>query len=244
LTWDYVHSREIAEGYDAALAGSSLFSTDLEFARAHFSTPGRLIDLGCGTGRLMLDFACRGYSVLGVDFSEDMLRAAGAKATKAGVRVQLLKANLVELDALADASFEYAACLFSTLGMIHGAASRRRMIGHVFRLLRPDGMFLLHVHNRWFHVWDKEGRKWLFGDFIRSPLGREFAGDRPMPAHQGLAGLTLHHFTRREAVRLLTSTGFRMITVHPLSLRSDAQLRYPHWFGWLRAYGYLLVAQK
>ena len=243
-TWDYVHSAEVAQGYDERLSGSSLFTADLEFARKLFTVPGRLIDLGCGTGRLLLDFAGRGFSVLGVDLSEEMLRTATAKAIQAGVHAELLKANIVELDALADETFEYASCLFSTLGMIHGTVQRRQMIGHVSRLLRPGGLFLLHVHNRWFHAWDKEGRKWLAGDLIRSLAARQSAGDRPMPAHQGLAGLTLHHFTRREAAHLLTKSGFRVTKIHPLSLRPEARLPFPHWFGGLRAYGYLLVARK
>jgi ubiquinone/menaquinone biosynthesis C-methylase UbiE len=182
--------------------------------------------------------------VLGVDLSEEMLRITATKAAQAGTPVELLKANIVELHAVADSSFDYAACLFSSLGMIEGAAQRRRMIGHVYRLLRPGGMFLLHVHNRWFHAWDKEGRNWLVGELARSLLSRKALGDRPMPAHQGLAGLMLHHFTRREAAGLLTSSGFRVTKIHPLSLRPDARLPFPRWFGWLRAYGYLLVARK
>jgi SAM-dependent methyltransferase len=240
-TWDYVHSPCIAHDYDTGLAGSALVAADLAFARQHFVCPGRLIDLGCGTGRLLLDFAARGFSVLGVDLSEEMLRVTAAKAEKAGLRVQLLKANLVELDALADFTFDYAACVFSTLGMIDAIAHRRRTVAHVYRLLRPGGKFLLHVHNRWFHFWDKEGRRWLLLNLMRSLLGRENAGDRSMPAHQGIAGLTLHHFTRREAVGLLTAAGFRVSIVQPVSLRADARLRFPSWFGWLRAYGYLIV---
>lgn len=162
--WDYLHDPDIARGYDASLADASLFTADLAVARRHFVAPGRLIDLGCGTGRLLLDFAGRGFSVLGVDLSEGMLHVAAEKAARAGVAVSLLKANLVELDALAESRFDYAACLFSTLGMIDGPAQRRRMIGHVHRLLKPGGAFLLHVHNRWFHFWDKEGRKWLMAD--------------------------------------------------------------------------------
>jgi SAM-dependent methyltransferase len=243
-TWEYAHSPEVARGYDARLADSSLPAVDLELARILFARLGRLIDLGCGTGRLLVDFARRGFGVLGVDLSEEMLRMASAKAAASKVQVDLLKANIVELDALADASFDYAACLFSTVGMIEGAAQRRRMVGHVYRLLRPGGVFLLHVHNRWFHMWEKQGRKWLAGDVVRSILGRASAGDRDMPAHQGLAGLRLHHFTRREAKRLLMSVGFHVTEIHPLSLCSDGRLRLPHWFGRLRAYGYLLVARK
>ncbi|HMF12634.1 MAG TPA: methyltransferase domain-containing protein [Gemmataceae bacterium] len=242
--WDYLQSPEVALGYDTRLANESLFTADLAFARRHFSVPGQLIDLGCGTGRLLLDFAGRGFDVTGVDLSEEMLRVGAAKAVLASVRVQLIKANLVELDPLADARFDYAACLFSTLGMIDGAKNRQRVIGHVHRLLRPGGKFLLHVHNRWFQIWDKGGRRWLFRDVLRSMLGAEGAGDRSMPAHQGLAGLRLHHFTRREAVSALRSAGLRVTAVEPLGLGANARLTLPAWFGWLRSYGYLLVAVK
>lgn len=243
-TWDYAHSEPIARGYDAHLAGSLLFTADLEFARRHFANPGRLIDLGCGTGRLAIEFASRGFSVAGVNLSEPMLRVAAEKAAAAGVSVQLLRANLVELDALADATFDYAACLFSALGMIAGAVLRRRAVSHVYRLLRPGGKFRLHVHNRWFHLWDKEGRRWLIRDLLPWIAHNPTAGDRPMPAHQGIAGLKLHDFTRREAARLLEDAGFRVEIVHPIGLRPDGRLPFPFWFGRLRAYGYLLAATK
>jgi SAM-dependent methyltransferase len=242
--WDYLHDAELARGYDAALAGTPLLDLDLRFAEEHFSRPGRLIDLGCGTGRLLLPFARRGHWVLGVDLSEAMLRVASAKATSAGVTVHLLQANLVELDGVRDQSFDYAACLFSTLGMVIGAAERRRVVGHAYRLLRPGGRLVLHVHNRWFNFWDPQGRRWLLKDLLWSSLGRSAGGDRLMPPHQGIAGLSLHLFTRREAARLLREAGFRLREVRPVSLRPDGRLPRPGWFGWLRAYGYLIAADR
>ncbi len=241
--WDYLHDDELARNYDAGLLGSALPQADLAFAERHFARPGRLLDLGCGTGRLLVPFAWRGYWVLGVDLSEGMLTVAGEKARAAGVAVHLLKANVVELDALAGGSFDYAACLFSTFGMICQTAARRRMLGHVRRLLRPGGRFVLHVHNRWFHAWDRGGRRWLCRDLFRSLLRHENAGDRVMPVHQGVAGLTLHLFTRRETIRLLRSAGFRIREVQPVSLRPDGRLPAPWWFGWLRAYGYLISSE-
>src|SRR5436309_1278879 len=95
--WDYLHDPAVAQGYDDRLAGTPLLEVDLRFAERHFPTPGRLLDLGCGTGRLLVPFARRGFSVVGVDLSEEMLRAAAAKAAAAGVTVGLVKANLVEL---------------------------------------------------------------------------------------------------------------------------------------------------
>jgi SAM-dependent methyltransferase len=242
--WDYLHDPAIARNYDANLVGSALIRADLEFAERHFDRPGRLIDLGCGTGRLLIPFAGRGYWVLGVDLSEEMLRQAGAKAHAAGVAVHRLKANLVELEGLADRSFDYAACLFSTLGMIRGAAARRRVVEHVFRLLRPGGKFILHVHNRWFNLWNPQGRRWLLKNWLGSWLGRAEAGDRVMPIHQGIAGLTLHLFTRREAVKLLRETGFHILEVQALGLGPKGRLRTARWLPGLRSYGYLLAAGR
>jgi SAM-dependent methyltransferase len=242
--WDYVHDAALAREYDAALGGSPLLGADVRFAEEHFPAPGRLIDLGCGTGRLLVPFARRGFRVLGVDLSAEMLRVAGEKGRAAGVTVQRLQANIVELDGLRDQSFDYAACLFSTLGMVRGEAERHRVAAHVYRLLRPGGRFVLHVHNRWFNFWDRQGRRWLARDLLRSLAGRPDAGDRPMPAHRGVAGLALHQFTRREAVRLLRETGFHLREVRPVGLREDATLPRPWWLGWLRAYGYLIAAER
>ena len=242
--WSYLHDEALARRYDAELADCALLNVDLQFAERHFDRPGRLLDLGCGTGRLLLPFAARGYWVLGVDLSEEMLRVAAAKASAAGLAVSLVRANLVELDGLESGMFDYAACLFSTLGMIAGAEQRQRVVGHAFRLLRPGGKFVLHVHNRGFSFWDPQGRRWLLRDSVRRLLRRPTAGDRLMPAHDGLPPLTMHLFTRREVVRMLRVAGFRIAEVRPVSLRPDGRLPWPGWFGGLRAYGYLVAAIK
>jgi SAM-dependent methyltransferase len=242
--WDYLHDAGVARGYDAGLAGSPLFAVDERFAERHFPTPGRLIDLGCGTGRLLVPFARRGWWVLGVDLSAEMLEVAAGKARQAGVAVHLLRANLTSLEALATGSFAGAACLFSTLGMVRGADMRRRVVAQVHRLLRPGGRFVLHVHNRWFNFWDPVGRRWLVMDLLRQVMGEAPGGDRVMPTHQGIAGLTLHLFTRREIERLLQEEGFRIVEVQPVGLRADGRLRWPVVLGWLRAYGYLIAAER
>jgi predicted esterase len=83
--WDYLHDPGVARNYDASLAGTPLFAVDQRFVERHCPRPGRLLDLGCGTGRLLLEFGRRGYDVVGVDLSAEMLAVAQAKATAAGV---------------------------------------------------------------------------------------------------------------------------------------------------------------
>jgi SAM-dependent methyltransferase len=241
--WHYLHDPDLAQSYDAALAGTPLLALDLEFVRRHCAPPGRLVDLGCGTGRALVPLAREGHWVLGIDLSPEMLRVAGARAAAAGVAVERVRANLVELGGLADAAFDYAICLFSTLGMVAGADNRLRVLRHAHRLIRPGGKLVLHVHNRWFNFWDPQGRAWLVRDGLRALWARTEAGNKVMPAHQGQLGLTLHVFTRREVLRLVRAAGFEVLEVRRLSLRPDGRLPAPWWFGWLRTYGFFLAAR-
>src|SRR5262249_13682249 len=115
--WDYLHSGEMVAGYDEQIAASPLAQADIAFCERWFPSPGKLLDLGCGTGRLCRHFGAKGYECASVDLSEEMLMKARSAC---GNAAHFLRANLVDLAELPDDHFDYAACLFSTLGMIRG----------------------------------------------------------------------------------------------------------------------------
>ncbi len=240
--WAYLTDSALADDYDRSLAGTALLDFDLRRALELFRPPGSLADLGCGTARLLIPFARLRYPVMGVDLSQEMLRVARHKAIAVGLEIPLIRANLVELDGLRDHSFDYAACLFSTLGMVSGIENRRRVLAHAFRILKPGGRFLLHVHNLWFHLQTRAGRHWLLVDRWRNLRGAADAGYLEMPSHRGIAGLALYHFSRGEIIRELKSVGFVQIGVEPVSLRPDCRLPLRWLFPGLRAYGFLVSA--
>jgi ubiquinone/menaquinone biosynthesis C-methylase UbiE len=159
-----------------------------------------------------------------------MLAVVNEKAACAGLAVAVLRANLVELDEVPAATFDYAACLFSTLGMIRGQENRRRFLGHVRRILQPGGVFVLHAHNARYRFGRGLGRR-----------GPE-KGDRTMPQHRGGAELTIHHYTRGELLGDLKAAGFRVREVLPVSTEGPLAM------SWLlpatRAYGYLVAADS
>ena len=47
----------------------------------------KVIDIGCGTGRHVIELTKRGYNVTGVDLSEDQIKRAKEKAQEAGVTI-------------------------------------------------------------------------------------------------------------------------------------------------------------
>lgn len=55
---------------------------------------GRVLELGCGSGRLTILIAQSGIEIVGADLSNSMLEAARAKAAAAGVQVEFVLADM------------------------------------------------------------------------------------------------------------------------------------------------------
>jgi SAM-dependent methyltransferase len=236
--WDYLHAADMVAGYDEQVRASPLAAADAAFCERAFPAPGKLLDLGCGTGRLCLHSAARGYDCVGVDLSEEMLARGKdnlqALEEPARHRVRFGTANLADPALLEGETFDYAACLFSTLGMVRGHDNRARVVANAFRLLRPGGRFVLHAHNRFFR-----GLGWrrVLGERWKTLLGRATAGDITMPQAYGGAPLTLHHFTRGEVIGLLESAGFAVKEV--LAMGDDGKPATAS-----RVYGWLVLTER
>ena len=92
----------LADWYDSEFNPRSLSGAAWELVTSFLGRgPGRLLDLGCGTGTYAAGLAECGWNVTGVDISEDMLRRARAK----GIRVIRTDAATLPFE---DASFDAA----------------------------------------------------------------------------------------------------------------------------------------
>lgn len=60
--------------------------------------PHLIADLACGTGNMTLPLAKRGYEMIGVDRSADMLSIAREKAQKQGLDILFLNQDMTKLD--------------------------------------------------------------------------------------------------------------------------------------------------
>jgi trans-aconitate methyltransferase len=93
--------------------------------------PGeRILDLGCGDGALTEKLVQAGASVLGVDGSADMVRAARAR----GLQAEVMDGQRLAFDAAFDAVFSNAA--------LHWMPDGAAVIAGVYRALKPGGRFV------------------------------------------------------------------------------------------------------
>ncbi len=60
--------------------------------------PGRVLDVGCGTGENAIFLAQEGFSATGVDLVKDAIQSARAKASARGVRVDFRVGNALALE--------------------------------------------------------------------------------------------------------------------------------------------------
>jgi SAM-dependent methyltransferase len=111
----------------------------------HSSTPGRALDLGCGTGTDSIFFAQHGWSVVAVDFSPKAIASARDKASRAGVRIDFRVADVTRLDDLTG-DFDFAL----DVGCFHGldTSGRARYLEQLARFMRPGGRFMLWGFDR------------------------------------------------------------------------------------------------
>ena len=122
----------IAEWYDATFVDSELGRTARDIVGELLGEgAGRLLDVGCGTGGHTTAFVDLGWTVTGVDISEDQLRLARAR----GVDVVRARAEELPFD---ETSFDAVVSMWTHTDVDDFPAELRE----IARVLRPGGRFV------------------------------------------------------------------------------------------------------
>ncbi len=96
----------------------------------------RVLDIGCGSGKLLADFVCWGVrpqNLYGLDLLEDRIQAARARLPDA----RLLTGNAESLPF--DTGFFDLVCLFTVFSSILDHRMAQNVAGEAARVLRPGG---------------------------------------------------------------------------------------------------------
>lgn len=111
--------------------------------KANRAPPGRLLEVGCGTGPLLVSASERGYQCVGVDIAFRWLIVARKRLEAAGIDVPLICACAEALPFPAD-SYDRVV-LDSVIEHVH---DQDRVLSQCSRALVPDGAVYLTTPNR------------------------------------------------------------------------------------------------
>lgn len=123
------------------------FDADVEFYRGYAEIVGSpILELGCGTGRLLVPLAEAGYRITGVDSSPEMLEHARQRIERAGLDdVDLLQLDMRALAGLPPEHFQMVFCAVNSFLHLETPDDQLLALRGVRRLLKSSGIFVLDL---------------------------------------------------------------------------------------------------
>jgi SAM-dependent methyltransferase len=100
---------------------------------------GRVLELGCGTGRVSLHLAARGHDVTGVEPETALAEVASARATARALSLRVVQADARELDL--GESFDLVVAPMQVMQLLGGPEGRAQAFAAAREHLTPGGLF-------------------------------------------------------------------------------------------------------
>jgi SAM-dependent methyltransferase len=121
-----------------AAAGQGVHGeADLIESLARDTGGSRVLDAGCGTGRVAIELAARGLSVVGMDLDEDMLATARTKAPE----LQWIRADLADASVHLTGEFDVVA-LAGNVMIFVDTGTEGRVLEQLSSVLAPAGLLV------------------------------------------------------------------------------------------------------
>lgn len=154
--------RTAFDGATADMAWTERTGKEVDRALKMIRPPegARMLDMACGSGRHSIELARRGFSVVGVDISSELIEIANRDAEGEEADVSFLEADLRELDF--EDEFDVVFNLNDgAVGYLETEEENRRTFEVISRALRSGGKNLVQLPNVLYAMENLPQRSWI-----------------------------------------------------------------------------------
>ncbi len=111
------------------------------------SKPELVLDLGCGTGKMTIELARRGYDMTGIDYSPEMLDIARDSSEKNGFNILWLNQDMREFELYGTVDVTVS-CL-DCINHITAPSDLDKVFSLVHNYLIPEGLFIFDINGKY-----------------------------------------------------------------------------------------------
>jgi 2-polyprenyl-3-methyl-5-hydroxy-6-metoxy-1,4-benzoquinol methylase len=117
------------------------FTEDIEFYREHCTPNAKILELGCGTGRISNALATSGHRITGLDLSVAMLKKAMDHSPRSASYLCMDMTKMAFRK-----NFDHILIPYNTLNLLKESALINRCLRQANHHLSTDGSLLLQLH--------------------------------------------------------------------------------------------------
>lgn len=206
----YFNDPKTVEHYVRAVANIGLWDSEKTVFKRWIDPEARVLDLGCGTGRIALGLWKLGYrNIEGADLSENMVTESVRISECLGAEIRFSREDATRLR-FEDERFQAVIFGFNGLMQIPGSESRREALEEIRRVLVPGGLFVFTTLDRGDPMYRTifSNSKDFDHDRFQNPYLLE-EGDRHFKTSHGTT--FMHVPRRREVMDDLKTTGWTLL---------------------------------
>ena len=111
----------------------------MDAVRGLLPSSGRVLDVGCGYGRIAIPLAELGYDVTGLDISPNLLRAARRETARRRLEIRFDHGSMTDLP-YPPASFDGVLCIWTAFHELLDVVEQVAALREMRRVLRPGGV--------------------------------------------------------------------------------------------------------
>lgn len=192
------------------------------------ASPNLICDLACGTGNVTLALAKRGYEMIGVDKSVDMLDIAREKMQKENQNILFLNQSITKLDLYG--TCDAFLCMIDGINYIINPKSFENMLYRINKcFINPNGLFIFDIssyyklsetikNNTFIHDGDDLFYSWENRYYEKQKLLKMYLNFFAKEKNKGYKRFCEKHlqrlYTEDEIVKALEKSGFTDIKTY------------------------------